>query len=379
MHADEGALTGLGLERLGWTAAEAEAFRALTASPGTASAAPEPAGAPTPARVVVEHRDRFEVVTAEGVRVLELAGHLRKAAAHDPLQKPSVGDWVVLREGRIDAVLPRRTALIRKAAGRRDKPQVVATNVDVVMVVTAAGADVNVRRLERYAAAVAESGARAVLVLTKTDLEGDHDVRTLAAAWPAARVIVASGITGAGLDALRAELGPGRTGALVGSSGVGKSTLVNALVGRVVHGTGAVRESDARGKHTTTFRALVPIPAGDDRAGGGLLIDSPGMREVSAWDADEGVRATFEDVEALLGTCRFSDCAHQREPGCAIRAAIARGALAEARYDAFLELMEEQASRTAVPTAAEREEKRRAIKVLTKSAKEKAAQKRGRR
>lgn len=230
MHADEDALRGLGLTRLGFTAADAAAHAALLTSNPTLAEA-------VPARVVVEHRDRYELVTAEAVMVAELAGHLRRLA-QDPLAKPAVGDWVLVGTGRaprIEAVLPRRTALVRKAAGRRARPQVVVANVDVVVVVTAAGADVNVRRLERYAAAIAESGARPVVVLTKVDLEGDGDVARIQEAWPGARVIAASGLTGTGVAAVRTELAQGVTGALVGSSGVGKSTLVNALVGREVH------------------------------------------------------------------------------------------------------------------------------------------------
>lgn len=362
MHADEEALSGLGLARLGW-----------------------PSDAPLPpdgelARVAVEHRDRLEVVTADGVLVVEVDGLLRRAAALDPLEKPSVGDWVVLRKGRVDAVVGRRSALVRRAAGRHAKPQIVATNVDVVFVVTAAGVDVNPRRLERYAAVIAESGARPVVVLTKVDLEGEADLARIHAAWPGVSVVAASGITGLGVERLRAELGAGMTGALVGSSGVGKSTLVNALVGRAVHETAAVRASDARGQHTTTFRALVPIPSASGARGeGGLLVDSPGMRELGAWDADEGVRATFADVEALMTECRFSDCAHEAEPGCAVREALASGTLEAGRLEAFQRLLHEQSAQAELLTPHAREEKRRRIKVLSRAAKARAAEKRGRR
>lgn len=375
MHADEEALRELGLSTLGFTPADAAAQATIVAeSPELATT--------TPARVVVEHRDRYELVTATGVVVAELAGPLRRLAK-DPLAKPAVGDWVLLgtgRNARIEAVLPRRTAFVRKAAGRRARPQVVAANVDVVLVVTAAGADVNTRRLERYAAAIAESGARPVVVLTKVDLEGEADAARIAEAWPGVRVIAASGLTGVGVSAVRAELGPGCTGALVGSSGVGKSTLVNALVGRELHATGEVRASDLRGRHTTTFRALVPLPGPDGvRGGGGLLVDSPGMRELSAWDADEGVRATFADVEALLGDCRYSDCRHESEPGCAVQAALAAGELDPARYAAFQALLDEQAAQAALATPEGREAKRHAIKLLSRGAKVRAAEKRGRR
>jgi ribosome biogenesis GTPase len=378
VHADEDALRGLGLSRLGFTAADAAAHAALLASSSSNPLLAEAA----PARVVVEHRDRYELVTADAVVVAELAGHLRRLAK-DPLAKPAVGDWVLVGAGRaprIEAVLPRRTALVRKAAGRRARPQVVVANVDVVVVVTAAGADVNVRRLERYATAIADSGARPVVVLTKVDLEGEGDVVRIQEAWPGARVIAASGLTGLGVAAVRAELAEGVTGALVGSSGVGKSTLVNALVGRELHATAEVRASDLRGRHTTTFRALVPLPGPDGgRGGGGLLVDSPGMRELSAWDADEGVRATFGDVEALLGACRYSDCRHAAEPGCAVQAALASGELDPARYEAFQVLLEEQAAQAEAATPEGREAKRRAIKALTRGAKVRAAEKRGRR
>jgi ribosome biogenesis GTPase len=190
-------------------------------------------------------------------------------------------------------------------------------------------------------------------------------------------VIAASGITGVGLDEIRAQLGPGVTGALVGSSGVGKSTLVNAIVGQTLHATHEVRASDERGMHTTTFRALVPL-AGADGApgGGGMLVDSPGMRELGVWDADEGVRAAFGDVEAVLGDCRFSDCKHQGEPGCGVQAAIDAGTISAERYQAYVALLAEQDAQAEVIEPLDREAKKKRIKLLSRVAKDRAAEKR---
>ena len=321
-------LAGLGLQRLGWTDFEAKA----------AAEHPEL----VPARVVVEHRDRFEIVTADEPWIAELAGRLRtRKKAKDSMEKPAVGDWVLVRPGSppiIEHLIPRRTSLVRKAAGKQPRPQIVATNVDVVFVVTSVGADVSVRRIERYASLIGESAIDAVVVLSKVDLFPEQvaeDRARIQAVWPGVAIVEASGIAAVGLEPLRARLGPGRTGALIGSSGVGKSTLVNALIGRHLMPTSEVRAGDERGKHTTTARALIPL---GERGEGGLLIDSPGMRELAAWDATEGVKSTFEDVEGLAVGCRFSDCGHTNEPGCAVRDVVP-----SERLEAYRALLAEQA------------------------------------
>nr|MBA3812403.1 ribosome small subunit-dependent GTPase A [Caulobacteraceae bacterium] len=237
----------------------------------------------------------------------------------------------------IHQVLPRRTAFTRKAAGPGGGVQVVAANVDVAFLTASLGGDPNPRRLERYLASAWQSGATPVVLLTKADLCPDLDaavasIERLAAGAP---VHALSALTRQGLEALNAYLMPGRTAVMVGSSGAGKSTLLNALLGSERMVTQAIREQDGRGRHTTSHRELILLP------GGGLLLDTPGMRELGLWDSEEGLAATFEDIEALAAGCKFSDCAHGAEPGCAVRAAIAQGVLDEARLRSHQKLQRE--------------------------------------
>jgi len=260
---------------------------------------------------------------------------------------PAAGDWVAVsirlpeRAATIHHVLPRRTAFIRKAAGRGRVAQVVAANVDIAFLTLSLNDDLNIRRLERYLAAAHESGAKPEIVLTKADLSPEAEaIRADVAASAGVPVHLVSARAGIGLEALRGVIKPGETAVLLGSSGVGKSTLVNALVGEERMATRAIREDDAKGRHTTTHREIVVLP------GGGLLLDTPGMRELALWDADEGVSATFEDVEALEAACRFSDCKHTSEPGCAVRAAIEAGELEPARWQNYLKLKGEIAHET---------------------------------
>jgi ribosome biogenesis GTPase len=294
-----------------------------------------------PARVVAEHRDRYVVRTAEGERTAVLAGRLRHhARARDEL--PATGDWVAVDEGNgmaaIHAVLPRRSLFRRKAAGDATEAQVLAANVDVALVAAALPADVNARRIERYLALAWESGAVPVVVLTKADLVDDVDaaIRGVRAVAPGVEVAAVSSVTGAGVDALARWLKPGRTAVLLGSSGVGKSTLTNLLAGGDALRTGAVRD-DGKGRHTTTHRQLVQL------RNGALLIDTPGMRELQLWTADAGLESAFADVEALAARCRFGDCAHESEPGCAVRAAAESGALDPARLESWRRLRRELA------------------------------------
>jgi ribosome biogenesis GTPase len=249
------------------------------------------------------------------------------------------GDWVALEGGRLAAVLGRRTLLARRAAGRPDAEQAIAANVDVVAVVHGLDRPLRDRRLHRALALAWDSGATPVVVLTKADLDPDAAARALDAEVAfGVDALPVSARTGGGLDALAARARPDRTLVLVGESGAGKSTLVNALLGREALATAAVRDGDHKGRHTTTARHLVPLP------GGGALIDTPGVRELGLWGSDEGVRAAFADIAALAEGCRFADCRHDGEPGCAVEAAVEEGSLDAGRLGSHRDLMREMAS-----------------------------------
>lgn len=295
----------------------------------------------TPVRIVGVQRQTFQVRGADGEGEARMAG----ASRHAGEQTPAIGDWCVLEaapqnsgepgSGRLLAVLPRRTTFSRAVGavdeGRRSqvqRQQVIAANVDVVLIVTAPDADFDLERLERYVLAVQASGARPVLVLNKADLHADTDwwVQQLRTLGPELEIQVTLAESGAGLEGVRALLTGGTTLALIGSSGVGKSTLTNALLGRTAAPTGEIRASDQQGRHTTTSRTLYPVP------GGGLLIDNPGLRDIAVWDAAGG---DFEDLEALAAQCRFRKCTHTTEPGCAVQAAVRKGKISPARLAAF--------------------------------------------
>lgn len=294
-----------------------------------------------PARIAAEHRGAYEVWSAAGGGWSRIAGRLRHELQEREL--PGVGDWVALdgapgpdRTAVIQRILDRRTVFVRGSAGREARAQVVAANVDLVLVVCGLDEDFNVRRIERYVARVWASGATPLVVLSKADLVEDARARVqeVEAHAPGLEVLAISALRRDGLEAVRARIGRGTTAALVGSSGAGKSTLVNALVGEEMMATGAVRSRDGRGRHVTTRRQLVLLPAG------GVLLDTPGMRELQLLD-ESGLAAAFEDVATLAERCRFADCSHGAEPGCAVQAAIEAGVLDAGRLAHFLQLQQE--------------------------------------
>ncbi len=294
-----------------------------------------------PARVVVQHRGQYDLITPEGEAKAVVSGRFAHEAGEGGF--PVTGDWVAASVDNglatIQAVLPRRTAFVRKAAGPGQIPQIVAANVDVAILAAALTPDFNARRLERYLAIAWQSGARPLVVLTKADLCADVDEAVASAQAVAAGVdiLAISSATGDGLADLAARLLPGETAVLVGSSGAGKSTLVNALAGEDRMAVGAIREGDGRGRHTTSHRELVLLPSG------ALILDTPGMREIALLDVDEGLSTTFEDIDALAEQCRFHDCGHTNEPGCAIVAALETGVLDPDRWRNYQKLQKEAA------------------------------------
>lgn len=295
-------------------------------------------------RVALEHKHLYRLYTEHGEVLAEVSGRMRYLAA-GPQDFPAVGDWVAAtvrrEEGRatIHAVLPRKSAFVRKIAGFTTEEQVVAANVDTVFLMTALNSDFNLRRIERYLVMAWESGSSPVIILNKADLcsqveERISEVESVAFGVP---IHAVSAVTGEGIEELARYMSSGQTIALLGSSGVGKSTLINRLAGEEVQKVQSVRRGDDRGRHTTTHRELIILPEGR------LVIDTPGMRELQLWDGEEGIRDTFGDIETLASQCRFADCRHEREPGCAVKQAIEAGKLEPARLESYRKLLKEQA------------------------------------
>jgi ribosome biogenesis GTPase len=290
-----------------------------------------------PARVIEEQRGMYRVVTARGERRVEIVGRMRQDGV-----MPAVGDWVALRPleeagGAIEQVLTRRSQIVRKLPGKTTREQVLAANLDTVFMVTSCNEDFSPRRIERYLTMIWESGARPVVVLNKTDLVEDAaslavEAEAVALGVPVLEVCAKQA---GGLDPLASYLEPGKTIALIGSSGVGKSTIVNGLMGSEVQDVRDVLESDATGRHTTRSRQLFLLP------GGALLLDTPGLRELALWVTDTGLGRTFADIEELAADCRFQDCLHGGEPGCAVEQAVERGALAADRLASYHKLRRE--------------------------------------
>jgi ribosome biogenesis GTPase / thiamine phosphate phosphatase len=294
-----------------------------------------------PARIAAQHLGAYEVWSRTGVGQAQLAGRLRQEPGDAGL--PSVGDWVVLKEppgpnrtAAIEHLFARRTVFTRGDPGLPARAQVIAANVDLVFVVCGLDADFNVRRIERYLARIWASGAQPLVILNKADVCEDVDVRRgeVEIRCPGVPVYVTSALRAEGLAAIRERIRDGLTAAIVGSSGAGKSTLVNALLGEDRMPTGEVRASDGRGRHVTTLRQLVLLP------GGGLLLDTPGMRELQLTD-EEGLDSVFEDIAALSARCRFRDCLHETEPGCAVKSAVESGELSAERLEHYRKLQRE--------------------------------------
>lgn len=281
-----------------------------------------------PARVIRMDRSECDAITPNGL------ARVRCPRADSEVSGLCTGDWVTVdATSAVRRLLPRRSAIVRSSVSGRSQGQVLAANVDTVLICTAADGDVDLGRIERMLALAWESNAQPIVLLTKADAADDVPLDEVRAAAPGAAVLEVSANTGLGLDVLTAMLDG--TVALLGPSGAGKSTLANALLGAEVFATNSVRDTDKKGRHTTVHRELRPLP------GGGTLIDTPGLRGVGLWDAGEGIEKTFSDIESLAAQCRFGDCAHRGEPGCAVRAAIDSGELTQRRLDSYNKLARE--------------------------------------
>ena len=291
-----------------------------------------------PARIISDYGQKVRVITPYGEKLAN-----RPAHGQEMVQLLAAGDWVSVRlindnsEASIEHVLPRMTKFSRAAAGIAVKEQIVAANIDTIFLIQSLNKDFNMRRLERYLIAAWESGAVPVIVLTKSDLcvDVEERIQKVEETAPGVEIHAVSNLTGVGIESLRKFVSVGKTIALLGSSGVGKSTLVNTLTGSYVLKTQEIRDDDSKGRHTTTHRELVLLP------GGGLILDTPGMRTLSLWEAEDGMEKMFGDIESLIKTCRFNDCKHEKEPGCAVREALRKGTIDMPKWQSWLKLQKE--------------------------------------
>ena len=327
------------------------------------TAAWQEAGLPAcvPARVTADFGTMLKVVTPDE-KTATLTGHIHGGEAAG---FPKVGDWVAVQlfgnsAAVIEKVLPRRSEIARKAAGRGNQKQVMAANVDIAFVLQALDNDFSPQRLQRYLYQLTTGNIEAVLVLNKADQASDLQPYLDAVAELGIRTIVASALTGQGVDDIRKAIQPGKTAVLLGSSGVGKSTLTNLLVGHDVQATQAIRETDSTGRHTTTHREIFILP------GGGLLIDTPGIRELQLWGSEEDLDENFDDVAGLISQCKYSNCRHGAEEGCRIQAALKSGELTEAHYRNYLKMKRELHQLKAKPGVSSAVQKKRAIKKMLK-------------
>lgn len=317
------------------------------------------------ARVAVAHRDLYRLYTESGEVAAEPSGALWYLAA-DAASMPAVGDWVAARivnseQAIVETVLPRHSCFYRRAVGKREERQAIAANLDLIFLVCGLDGDFNLRRIERYLTLAAEARVAPVIVLNKADVCADASARVRdAAAISRAPIVTLSALAPDGIALLAPFLACAPTVALLGSSGVGKSTIANALIGGGRLRTGAVRESDSRGRHTTTHRELIALP------GGGALIDTPGMRELQLWAGAESVGEVFGEIAALAAECRFGDCSHSNEPGCAVAEALAEGALAQDRWESYRKLRAEAHRHAAMADAQVAQEDKRKLKRMMK-------------
>lgn len=333
-----------------------------------------------PGRVSFQNQHIYRVYTEQGELVAETTGKLRyDAESHEDL--PAVGDWVALRfrpqedKARIQGVLPRRSKFARKTVGSKTEAQIVGANIDTIFLVTSLNQDFNPRRIERYLTAIGDSGARPVIVLNKSDLCPDEagikaqttEAQSIAFSVP---VHAVSAKAEQGIDALLPYCTEGQTIALIGTSGVGKSTIINRLLGFERQQVKEVREHDDRGQHTTRHRELILLPQG------GLVLDTPGMRELQLWDIEGGIATAFDDIEAIAANCHFGDCQHQKEPRCAVQVALQGGTLDAARFENYLKLKKERRHLVVRQDDLARRQEQKKWKKLCKSAQERASSKR---